>query len=999
MQSKFWAKGVDDESGDNVTESSDNEIDDKKPLVPAQAERWAAIDSSSSEEEERVIKSYEGKRLDFYKNIGSSLNESMESNDFNQLLKDYENLYKFMIKESPERIPNFAIVYLDKFTKYVETTFQSNVEKKDLSKNKAQTLNKLRAKIRKCSEFYQNKLNLYHENPDDFKAALEDELDEDEDEEEEDDEEEEEDDEQEEEGAGGIVKDNEDDSIKDAEGKKKKKKEKENDEKSGQDDDSSDDWSYSDGDEYASDDADDKTKSAMSKWGLKTSEKVEKKKVVKTKKVKKEGTKKEEKTAQVDENQSAKNKAYAELLSTKNLSEEVIRNRVKFVIEKRGRKGLDKHEHINILSKLSELAKTISTQSYIEVLEQLINLEFDIVSSVYTYMSFNIWNKAFKYIELILDILIQNESFYLVSINITEEITEEIITEKEKISRSCKTLISFLAKLDDELLKALLYIDAQTEEYRKRLGKTVHMIALLYKGYNYVKFTKKLPDLAIYISMRILEHMYYKPEALFMQIWNFVTSRKENNTSLTDADRTNGGRKETDMENNGSGNANVFSSLNGGSNVNGSIKENGDLKACYNTQTNGDMDKQLNEQSPKQADKLGSKIDDNNMSPKKVVEKYVYEIFEYGTKQQKIKALLQLSFNRSLQDEFLEAKELLNVANVHELALSSDIQTQILYNRNLIQLGLCAFRHGRIYEAHCCLGEICSQNKHRELIAQGVSTLKNQEKTLEQERAEKRRLLSFHMHISIELIECVNNICAMLLEVPNLARHTYESKKDIISRQFRRFLDIYDKQVFNNPPENNKEIILLATKYLQKGNWKLCCEKIFSLSVWSKFSDRERVQNILQERIKQEAMRTYIFRYISIYDSFAVDQLCIMFDLSENSVHSILSKMMINHEIPACWNESSKHIIINKVNPTALQTVAIKLAENINEVMEQNELAFNMRNPKFMFMQEKRTQMKDDKSSWLHKKGDGKYGKSYHQHKNVHYKKNFKEKIVSKNFA
>ncbi|SBS87019.1 eukaryotic translation initiation factor 3 subunit C, putative [Plasmodium ovale] len=968
MQSKFWAKGVDDDSGDNVTESSESEVDEKKPLVSAQAERWAAIDSSSSDDEDRVIKSYEGKRLDFYKNTGNSLNEGMENNDFIQLLKDYENLHKFMIKESSERIPNFAIVYLDKLTKYVDSTFQNNVEKKNLSKNKAQTLNKLRAKIRKCSEFYQTKLKLYHENPDDFEVDLGKE-----DEDEEDEEEEEEQD-----NADDVDDVDDADDADDADDNRKKDGGKKG------DGDESDDWSYSEDEEYASDEEDDKTKKAMSKWGLKTSDKVEKKKVVKEKKVKKEGIKKEEKNVQLDENQSAKSKAYAELLNTKNLSEEVIRNRVKLVIEKRGRKGLDKHEHIHILSKLCEIAKTISTQSYMEVLEHLINLEFDVVSSVYTYMSFSIWNKTFRYIELILDLLIQNDNFSLLSSNITEEIVTEVLNEKEKTSRSCKTLISFLAKIDDELLKALIYIDAQTEEYRKRLGKTVHVIGLLYKGYNYVKYAKKMPDLAIYISTRILDHLYYKPEPLFRQIWNFLNSEKE-----------------TLQQENITGEANTGVSngkINAESNGQISTQSNGHTNALCN----GQITKDNKNASGGGDDEKSTKASPLNMikeeCPQKIVEKYVYEIFEYGTKQQKIRALLQLSYNKSLYDDFLHAKELLNVANVHELALSSDIQTQILYNRNLIQLGLCAFRHGKIYEAHCCLVEICAQNKHRELIAQGISTLKNQEKTVEQERAEKRRLLSFHMHIPIEVIECVNNICAMLLEVPNLAKHSYESKKDIISRQFRRFLDIYDKQIFNSPPESNKEIIILATKHLQKGNWKSCCEKIFSLSVWSKFPDREKVQSILEQRIKQEALRTYIFRYISIYDSFSVDQLCIMFDLSHNAVHSILSKMMINHEIPACWNESSKFIIIKKVHFTSLQSVAIKMAENINDVMEHNELTLNMRNPKFMFMQERRTQMKDEKSGWSNKKGDSKYGKGYGHHKNTQYKKNFKDKTI-KNYV
>lgn len=337
----------------------------------------------------------------------------MYNNDFNLLLKDYENLYKFMIKESADCIPNFAIIYLDKLSKYVEKTFQNNVEKKNLSKNKAQTLNKLRAKIRKCSEFYQEKLNLYNENPDDFKDDRKKDMDDDEDDEdnEEDDEEEEEDEEEQEDQDDDNEDEKDQDDDEDGKGKKKlssktkskkgkeKKEEKEDydddndeekedeaDDDNDDDDDDSDDWSYSEDDNYASDEEDDKTKNAMSKWGLKTSTKVEKKKTVKQKKVKKESTKKEEKANRVvEDSQSAKNKGYAELLSTKNLTEDVIRERVKLVIEKRGRKGLDKHEHINILSKLCEIAKTISTQSYIEVLEHLINLEFDVVSSVYTY--------------------------------------------------------------------------------------------------------------------------------------------------------------------------------------------------------------------------------------------------------------------------------------------------------------------------------------------------------------------------------------------------------------------------------------------------------------------------------------------------------------------------------------------------------------------------------------------------------------------------------------
>jgi translation initiation factor 3 subunit C len=103
-----------------------------------------------------------------------------------------------------------------------------------------------------------------------------------------------------------------------------------------------------------------------------------------------------------------------------------------------------------------------------------------------------------------------------------------------------------------------------------------------------------------------------------------------------------------------------------------------------------------------------------------------------------------------------------------------------------------------IKEAEVCLQDICASGRLKELLAQGVQYQKNATANPEKEKLERQRQLPFHMHINLELIECVYLTCAMLTEIPNMAKagSLPEARKRINSKPFRRLLDYSDRLAF-----------------------------------------------------------------------------------------------------------------------------------------------------------------------------------------------------------
>ena len=76
--------------------------------------------------------------------------------------------------------------------------------------------------------------------------------------------------------------------------------------------------------------------------------------------------------------------------------------------------------------------------------------------------------------------------------------------------------------------------------------------------------------------------------------------------------------------------------------------------------------------------------------------------------------------------------------------------------------------------------------------------------------------------------------------------------------------------------------------------------KTILFQVWDLFYEQRRIKDILVQNIKEESLRTYLFTYSSVYDSISLETLGDMFELPLATVHSIISKMIINEELMVC---------------------------------------------------------------------------------------------------
>lgn len=314
----------------------------------------------------------------------------------------------------------------------------------------------------------------------------------------------------------------------------------------------------------------------------------------------------------------------------------------------------------------------------------------------------------------------------------------------------------------------------------------------------------------------------------------------------------------------------------------------------------------------------------------------------------KQKAVLCYCFHLAICGDYKTARELFAQHRFQEAMSSLEATTQIIYNRVMVAMGLCAFRLGYVKDAYFALQELCSSGRPKELLTQGVQSQKFAEKTPEQERTERQRQLPNHMHLNVELIDCVFLTCSMILEVPQSAYFSMKTscqqdRKMYQSRHLKRLMDAMERNIFTGPAENTRDALILAARCLVKSDWDSALKLVSGLKVWESLIGsmqefQSEVLPMLVDRIKEAALCTFIYSYATSFDALSMEYLADYFEMDRSSVAELVSKLISDIGIPASLDEKKEFLRWNvKVDVTKVQEMSMVLADKIQIVIDRNE--------------------------------------------------------------
>lgn len=186
------------------------------------------------------------------------------------------------------------------------------------------------------------------------------------------------------------------------------------------------------------------------------------------------------------------------------------------IMESRGKKNTDRAEQIKVMEKLLEIATTPYQQ--LRVLLAIVSTRFDLGSGTAGAMPLEHWKAAEKELSTLLQVLNDTDEYVVVE-NAEEWDDDEkapTLKEGDKFIKVPGSIVSYVERLDEELVRSLQSIDPHTSEYIERLSDEAALYNIIFRGMLYYETIRKEPTLEVpqdsinRIVMRRLEHIYFK---------------------------------------------------------------------------------------------------------------------------------------------------------------------------------------------------------------------------------------------------------------------------------------------------------------------------------------------------------------------------------------------------------------------------------------------------------------------------------------------------------
>jgi translation initiation factor 3 subunit C len=439
------------------------------------------------------------------------------------------------------------------------------------------------------------------------------------------------------------------------------------------------------------------------------------------------------------------------ILPEEGLTAAVLNRKVKEIASLRGRRGTDPRNLLRQMEGLSRLSTKFGPHIEVPILMYVVSAQFGLQRSMDDFMDTATWRQCATYLQRIADVIADDG--YRLGVETIDEAdmvlggagkggnkmkaaaaaggadgamaavaaetklvnphTGEAETEDERAERLrlekfnaltdeekkripvVGSLSLHLSRLEEEYTKSLLNISHHTSEYISRLRDESKLVALLTRMQNYFEREGQAPEATGLAQMRV-EHVYYRHDSIAKQVDKTADFyEKYGEVFMLHPACVSNAKGESD---------------------------------CTISHPAASSGKPSLEDTSSDAESTDWTSLISNLCT------YVYKD---GTDGAKTRATICHVYHHALHDRYLEARDLLLMSHLQETIYEvGDITTMILFNHMMVTLGMCAFRQGRIWEAHQCLSEVCS-SRVRELLAQGVSMGRFSDKTPEEEKAEK----------------------------------------------------------------------------------------------------------------------------------------------------------------------------------------------------------------------------------------------------------------------